>query len=451
MKRMFSLLLIALFVYSFSATGQYRRIVTIAGKGGTGAFTGDGFTATNAFFHAPTAVALDSSLNAYIVDNLNYRIRKVFRSTTQVITYAGTGSSGWNGDGSLSTSADMAPTGVAADRKGNLFISDAAHSVIRKVNKLGIISTICGRNVTWGNTGDGGPATRALLAAPQGLCVDRGGNLFICDAANNAVRMIDTLGVITTIAGDFTRGFSGDGGPATAAQLDSPYAVAVDRFGDVFIADHNNSVIRMVDAATQTIVTIAGIPGSFGYSGDGGLATYAELNHPCGVAVDTSLNVYISDADNNVIRKIDATSGIINNWVGNSYPGFGGDLGDPLGANLFHPQGIAIDSANTIYIADANNQRVRKVYFTTVGVDDVTKTNGIDVYPNPVENEINLSGLEKNDVVCIYDIVGKSIAKWTSSVAGEQTFSVAGLQPGMYTLQVTDKEGNRKTTVKIVK
>ncbi len=451
MKRTFSFLLIALFVCSLSASAQYRRIVTYAGKGGSGGYSGDGYTATNAFFHGPQDVALDSSGNLYIVDFYNFRIRKVIKASTQVITYAGAGIPGYTGDGTTSTSAQMRPQGVAADRRGNVFISDPVNNVIRKVNASGIISTYAGRGVP-GYTGDGGPATAARLSSPVGLFADRKSNLYICDAANNVIRKVDTFGTITTIAGDNTAGYAGDGGPATAASLDSPYAVTVDRFGDVYFCDYKNNVVRAIDASTGNIYTIAGTYGTYGYTGDGSLATLATLNHPKGIAVDTSLNVFISDADNNVIRKVESATGNITTTAGNGFAGFGGDLGDPLGANLFNPYGLAIDTAGTLYIADDNNQRVRKIYYITLGVNDVTGANGIEVYPNPAEAEINVMGLNVNDKVAIYDMTGRQVSQlWTVSNNAEQAFPVANLATGVYLLQVIDNAGNKKATVKIVK
>ncbi len=423
----------------------------MAGTGGTGGYFGDGYTSTDALLHGPEAVAVDKAGNVYIVDHHNARVRKVFKSTGIIVTFAGNGTGGNNGDGSAATSAEIDPTGVAADMRGNVFISDANFGVVRKVNKLGIISRYAGVG-TYGYSGNGGPATSAKLAAPSGLCTDAASNLYICDAANHVIRKVDTFGVITTVAGNDTAGYSGDGSLAIHASLDSPYAVAVDRLGNVYIADHNNNVIRMVDAATGIIGTIAGTAGVYGYTGDNGPATAATLNSPCGIAVDTSYNVFISDADNNVIRKIDNMTGVISTTIGNGFAGFGGDLGDPLGANLYHPYGIANDTFGTIYIADASNQRVRKVYNTTVGVHEVANNAGIEVYPNPIANEINVSGLSSNDKVQVYDLLGKAVsAVWAVTTNGSQTFTVGNLAAGVYVLQVTDSEGNKKATIKLAK
>ena len=449
MKRTFSLLLLTLFVCTLSATAQYKRIVTLAGKGGIGDYSGDGYAATNAFFHGPEAVSVDKVGNVYIVDFLNFRVRKVLISTGQVVTFAGNGTPGNNGDGSSAPSAEMNPQGVAADMRGNVFISDATHSVVRKVNTLGIISTYAGTGA-FGWSGDGGLAIHARLKAPSGLFTDNRSNLYICDAANHVIRKVDTFGIITTIAGNDTAGYSGDGGPATDARLDSPYAVTVDRFGDLFIADYKNNVIRMVDAATGSIATVAGT-GAHGYTGDNGLAINATLDNPRGIAVDTALNVYISDANNNVIRKVDA-AGTITTAVGNGYPGFGGDLGDPLGANLFNPYGIALDTFGSLYIADANNQRVRKVYNITLGVHDVSQGTTVTAFPNPVNNQINITGLSINDRVAVYDLTGRPVTDvWTATTNGAQAFAISHLAAGMYVLQVTGSDGNSKATIQIVK
>ena len=239
------------------------------------------------------------------------------------------------------------------------------------------------------------------------------------------------------------------GFPAVDAQLDSPYAVAVDRNGVLYIADHQNNVIRMVDL-TGNIYTIAGT-GALGYTGDGGLAVTATFNYPTGIAVDTFGNIYISDSYNNAIRMID-TAKNINLFAGNTYPGFGGDLGGPLGANLYHPYGVDVDAYGSVFIADVNNQRIRKVYITTVGINDVNSSREVEAYPNPFVHEIVVSGLVMSDKVCVYDLAGRAVGEtWTASNDGEETFKINDLAPGMYLLRVSDAAGNTKATIKMTK
>jgi len=281
-----------------------------------------------------------------------------------ITTYAGTGINGYSGDGGPATTAELAdPIGVAVDGSGNLYITDGDYNVVRKVTPAGIITTIAGSGGGSGYSGDGGPAIDATFWGPVGIAVDGSGNLFIVDNSNNVIRKIDTSGIITTVAGNKTLGYgySGDGGPATAAQLNEPYAVAVDLTGNFFIADLGNDVVRRVDTS-GIITTFAGIYALGGYSGDGGPATDAELSGPNGVTVDDSGNVYISDASNNMIRKV-STSGIITTYAGSNTGavGYSGDGGPATAATLNFPSAVSINSSGNLYIADNGNNVIRKV------------------------------------------------------------------------------------------
>jgi len=249
-------------------------------------------------------VAVDSSGNTYIADTANNRIREVFLNGT-IITFAGNGTGGYSGDGGPATSAELNyPTGVAVDSSGNVFIADTNNNRIREVFTNGTIVTYAGSGYygTGGFSGDGGPATSAQLNYPSGVAFDSSGNLYIADSSNNRIRKVSPSGTIITFAGNGTGGYSGDGGPATSAELKFPFGVAVDLSGNVFIADSLNNVIREV-FTNGTIVTFAG-NGANGYSGDGGPATSAQLRVPYGVAVDSFNNVFIVDTNNQRIRKV---------------------------------------------------------------------------------------------------------------------------------------------------
>lgn len=433
-----------LYAFSLSASAQVLKIITLGGNGIIG-FSGDGSGAPAAEFDGPLDVAVDNAGNVYVCDVYNYRIRKI--STSGIITtVAGNGSVGYTGNGSIASSAEIGPSGVAADSKYNLYISDRYHAVIRKVNASGIIST-CAGNGLQGYSGDSSSATVARLRVPLGLAVDKKGNLFIADAGNHVVRRVDTLGKITTYAGMGVPGYFGDGGNAMLAALDSPVAVAVDRLENLYIVDYFNNVIRKVDA-NQVITTFAGT-GAHGASGDGNLATLATLNNPKGVAVDTNLNVYISDGDNNVIRQVDA-SGNITTVVGNGTAGFGGDLGPALGANLNSPCGIAVDVYGSLYIADANNQRIRKTVSNT-GVRNVYAVH-VSVFPNPCINTIAIAGLSKSDKVKVYDISGRQVNDtWEAAGSALETYNIGNLAPGIYTLVVSDNVGAGKAAVQLAK
>ncbi len=281
--------------------------------------------------------------------------------TDTIDTYAGTGVAGYSGDGGAATAADLnGPGDVALDSAGNIYIADTANHRIRRVDAVtGIIVTIAGTG-TPGYSGDGGPATSAGIDSPEGVAVDSAGNIYIADTANHSIRRIDAAtGDIDTVAGSGgPPGYSGDGGPATAAKLRTPKAVAVDSAGNIYIADTANDAIRKVDAASGTIETVAGT-GSPGFSGDGGPATAAMINKPGGVAVDSAGNIYIADTANNRIRKVDAATGIIDTIAGTGQPGYGGDGGPATLARMSKPGDVAVDPAGDLYIA--GNDTIRKV------------------------------------------------------------------------------------------
>jgi sugar lactone lactonase YvrE len=348
--------------------GRIRKVAsdgtinTVAGNGTKG-YGGDGGPATIAKLNTPTGVAVDAAGNVYVADYQNGRIRKV-SSDGSISTAAGTGVIGYSGDGGPAASAQISmPTTVTVDAAGNIYIPDYGNSRIRKVTPTGIISTIAGIG-TSGFSGDGGPATSAKLNFPTNVAVDSAGNVYIADYSNHRIRKITTAGLIGTIAGTGTSGFSGDGGPATAAKLYYPAGMAVDSTGNLYIADSNNSRIRKITAA-GIISTVAG-SGSTGYGGDGGLATAALLNRPMGVTVDSENNLVISDSGNNRIRKV-SSDGKINTVVGiktaslSGSSGFSGDNGAAAVAQLYSPYNVAIDSAGSFYIADSGNHRIRKI------------------------------------------------------------------------------------------
>lgn len=331
-------------------------ISTFAGNGVSG-YTGDNGQATVAEINSPYGVSVDTHGNVYIADTLNSVVRKVDASGN-IITVAGNGTQGFSGDGGPAISARLySPTRAVADAAGNLYIADYYNSRIRKVDTSGTITTFAGSgNQAFG--GDGGPATAADLNLPYSVAVDSGGNVFIMDTWNNRVRRVDSSGTITTVVGTGFAGVLGDGGPATSAQLNEAEDIAVDGHGNLFIDDYGNSRIRKVDTA-GIITTIAGNSNN-GYAGDGGPATSATLNQPTGVAVAASGNVYIADFQNNRIRKVD-TSGTITTFAGTGAFSSLGDGGPPTSAGLSNPMEVAVDANEHVYIADTQNMRIRKV------------------------------------------------------------------------------------------
>ena len=319
-------------------------------------------------------IAIDASGNLYLA---GLTINKI--DTKGIVTrIAGNGTYGYSGDGGPATEAALGvPRGLAVDDLGNVYIADSGNNRIRKIDTRGIITTVAGVSYAEGNyytqgySGDGGPAVEARLRYPQDVAVDAQGNLYIADTVNDVIRKVDPNGIITTVAGKYRGtwgcGLGGDGGPAVEARLAIPSGVAIDADGNLYIADNANHRIRKVDKS-GIITTIAGsgptcIPsgGNGGYGGDGGLATEARLNMPYDIDVDAYGNVYIADAWNSRIRKVD-TSGVITTVAGNGAVGYGGDGGPAVESQLYHPYGVAVETSGAIYIADTLwNHRVRKM------------------------------------------------------------------------------------------
>ena len=399
------------------------RIITTYAGNGTGAFGGDNGLATNASLNRPQKVSFDNSGNLLIADTANNRIRRVAAGV--ITTVAGNGTPGSSGDGLLATNAMLrSPSDMTVDSAGNLWIADTSNNRIRRVDVVtGIITTymlglsapasvaIAGDILMIGNTnafkvlrvkltggcctdvgngslgfsGEGVAATAASLRFPNGVAFDGIGNIFVVDSVNNRIRKIAAgTGIITTITGGSSSGFFGDNGPATAALLNNPSAVAVDAGGNVFIADQNNFRIRRIDAATGTITTVAG-SGAIGFGGDGGLATATavRISQVTGIAVDRFGNLYLADRTNQRVRKVDLATGIITTFAGSGQQGFTGDggLATP-NARLSNPTDVAVDSLGNVFIADSGNGRIRRVdqntqFISTVAGGGASTTEGV--------------------------------------------------------------------------
>jgi sugar lactone lactonase YvrE len=293
----------------------------------------------------------------------------------QIDTVAGNAAWTFKVDGVLATLAPIfLPTAVVADAAGNIFLSDSANNRVRRVDVVtGFISTVAG-NGTPGFLGDGGLATNASINTPAGLAIDGAGNLFFVDSNNDAIRRVDAhTHIITTVAGTGgTAGYTGDGGLATAATLNVPNGIAFDVAGNLYIADTSNNAIRKIDASTGYISTIAGT-GATGYNGDSILATTATLNSPWDVTVGVDGSIYVADLSNNRIRKIDK-SGMITTVAGTGATGYGGDTGLATGAVLNAPTAVVLDPAGNLYIADSTNNRVRKVNVSDGTISTLTGT-----------------------------------------------------------------------------
>ncbi|HWD20016.1 MAG TPA: hypothetical protein VHB20_12130 [Verrucomicrobiae bacterium] len=337
-------------------------VITAAGNGVDG-YSGDGSPATNASLTAPVGVAVDGLGNLYVADSLNNRVRKVATNGV-VTTVAGDGTNRFFGDGGAATNASLnSPWGLAVDVFGNLFIADLGNGRVRKVSVDGIITTIAGGGTN--DPGNNGPAVAARLA-PRYLTLDRFGNLFIAETENNRIREVGTNGLITVLAGNGTNGFSGDDGPAGNASLNAPRGIAIDQMGNLFIADSGNNRVREV-GTNGLIQTVVG----GGYNRDGNPALGASLNDPWDVTLDGVGDLFIADFFNNRVRKV-GTNGIITTVLGNGLQGYSGDGGWATNAELNGPAALATSASGSLFVADANNYRVRQLLGPTLWLNNVT-------------------------------------------------------------------------------
>lgn len=352
-------------ILKVSTTGT----VTIVAGNDTFGYSGDGAPAINAALDHPIGVAVDSAGNIFIADTGNSVIREVVASTGNIQTVAGTGVAGYSGDGAATSVELNEPFGVFVDGSGNIFIADTSNCLVRKVSS-GTLTTIAGNPTLQnpcGYSGDG-VATTVQLSLPESVFVDGLGNVFIADTDNSLIREL-TGGNITTVVGTYydfeTSGckYSGDGGLPTAANayLCAPSAVFVDGSGNIFVADTNNVVIREVVAGGD-IETVAGNNAvGPGYSGDTGPAIAAQLNYPNDMFVDSAGDIFIADTDNYVIRKVAASPADISTVIGDNTLAYSGDGGPAVDAQLNYPGGLFVDGSGNIFIADSLNSVIREV------------------------------------------------------------------------------------------
>ncbi len=373
------------------------EITTAAGTAGAFFFAGDGKLATKAALFLPFGITVDAAGNLFIADTYNTRIRKVDATTGIINTIVGNGTLGYSGDGGPALSAALNhPSSVALDSAGYVYIADTGNNVVRRYDpNTKIVLTVAGTGAG-GYSGDGGAATAATLQSPNGLSVDLSGNLFIADTGNNVIREVSTAGIISTVAGTGTAGYTGDGAAAVRAGLNAPWGVTVTDAGELYIADQSNNVVRRVTSA-GIISTIAGdTRGRPGFSGDGAAATAARLNTPSAVLFDVAGNIYISDSGNNRIRKINAKSGVITSIAG----GHGDPDGYPADtASISAPYAEVIDGAGNLFISDTLHNRIRKVLSNQAILNfDTQRVNSVSAnLPQIIENDgtlpLTVSGL----------------------------------------------------------
>jgi sugar lactone lactonase YvrE len=424
--------------WRFNGTNLPAIITTVAG-GGRNSPLGGG-AATNASLLLSTFVnglAADASGDLFIgnspfTSNNSGHIWKV-DVNGNISTMAGNGPHGYSGDGGPATNASLSPpAGLAVDASGNLFIADRGNLRVRKVDANGVITTMAGKGIR-GYSGDGGAATNASLNDPVDVAVDAAGNLFIADYFNNRVRKVGVNGIITTVAGNGLSGYSGDGGAAASASLNNPDGVAVDASGNLFIADSGNNRIRKV-GVNGLISTMAG-NGVSGYSGDGGAATKANLAAPVGVAVDVFGNLLIVDQSNGRIRKVD-DKGVITTVAGGGSNG-PGDGGPATGASLYNPSGAAVDASGNLFIADTQNNRIRKVALAgipTLTLDNVSALTAGDYQVIIASPYGSVTSAVATLTVRVPPSIATQPASFAVKVGGAATFSVAaiGTQPLSY-------------------
>jgi sugar lactone lactonase YvrE len=340
--------------------GQYT-ISTIAGNGTSGAFLNN-----------PTSVAVDQAGDLYVADWSGF-IRKIWVRDGATAIVAGTGVLGYSGDGGQATNAMFGKAiSIALDAGGNLYFADGDNNRIRRVDAATrIMTTVAGTGAAV-DRGDGGPGVNAGVSKPTGIALDPAGNLYFSSSWSRVRKLTARTGVVETVAGQSITSFAGDNGPAVDALFWDPIPSAVNHRGDIYIADYENSRIRLVTAATGIVTTLAGSglcaasPAPIGvtvcqsgFAGDGGPANAATLNYAESVAMDIEGNLFIADTINHRIRRVDASTGLIQTIAGTGVNSFSGDGGPAIAAEIGFPVGIAVDSSGRVYFADENNNRIR--------------------------------------------------------------------------------------------
>jgi len=374
-------------------------MTTVAGNGAW-VYRGDGGPAIESPIFLPGGMAADGAGNIFLSDSSNNRIRRVDVVSGAISTVAGTGSPGSSGDNGLAISASVnTPTGIVIDGAGDLIFADSANHAVRKLTlATGMLSTIAGQLGQQGYAGDGGPAFSAVLNTPESVTFNGKGDLFLSDTGNHVVRKIDgSTGVISTVAGTGKAGFSGDGGVGTAAALNTPWGIATDAIGNLYVADLSNQRIRKL-SPDGTITTAVGT-GTGTYNGDGELATSANVKDPAAVAVDVAGDLYIADSGNNLIRKVSSATRLISTVAGTGTPVFSGDDGPSTLAGMYGPYALALDSNGNLLLSDIFHHRIREILNTRaslsypairVGRTSAAKAQGFE---NDGNDQLTFTGL----------------------------------------------------------
>ncbi len=435
MKKLF--IYFSLFIFHFSLT-QAQIINTIAGNGVAG-FSGDGGQATNAELWSPSGIFVDRTGIIYVADGLNNRIRKI--DTDGIInTIAGNGynpggDGGYSGDGGPATDAELAnPQSICTDMFNNIYIADYKNNRIRRIDNSGVITTIAG-NGAGGYGGDGGPATSAELMEPACVCLDTSKNIYIADG-NTRIRKIDVLGVISTVAGH-TGGLFTNGVPATSTSIGEVYGLFVTDSGNIYMSSGYSRILKV--NTSGIVYSIAG-NGIEGYSGDGGPATAAEFFDLAGVFMDNAGNIYIADVSNQRVRELNYYTGIITTIAGSATGGYSGDGGSATDAELNGPAGVFMDSHNNLYITDYYNYRIRKVSGLPSSINSI-KESGFEIYPNPVSQSLylDISAFQTEQfTIQIMDVLGRKVMNTMESASNTPIrLNVFSLSEGVYFIHLS--------------
>ncbi len=425
-----------LLAFALPVMSHGQIITTFAGNGQPGV-AGDGDYAILANVHYPGGLRFDNKGNLYIADRVYGRIRKV-NAYGIITTVAGSGSPGMAGDNGPATKAKINyPQGMAFDAAGNLYFADTWNNRIRKIDSAGIISTVAGNGIP-GFSGDDSAAVNAKLYGPSGVAIDKAGNLYITDTRNHKIRKVDTSGIITTIAGRDTtfHYYYGEGIPAVQAILYTPSGIDIAPDGSIIFVDGGNLVIRKI-SSDGIITKVAGTPNKAGFAGDDGPASNARLSGPCAVAVDKQGNIFIADYYNYRVRKV-GTDGKINTVAGNGNQdqnGFG-DGGPAVDATVDRPTCVAVDSSGNLYIGEKAN-RVRYVYLNEPFSEDK-----ITIFPNPGRGSTNIflpSQYEEVAHVFVVSTAGRIVSE--SIVPTNMYMKLAFDVPGNYYIYAVSKRG----------
>ena len=404
------------FFFFVNAKAQY--VSTFAGS--TQGFVNG--TATTAKFNWPMGIAIDTEGTIFVVDSANYVIRKI-TSAGVVSTFAGSGIGGF-ADGIASVAQFNGIDGLAVDTAGNVYVADTNNHRIRKISAAGVVSTLAGSTQGYAN----GTGTAARFNNPSGVAVDAAGNVFVTDTFNYRIRKITPAGVVSTLAGSGVVGFAN--GSGTAAQFNKTYGIAVNDTGSIFVADALNHRVRKI-TASGVVTTFAG--SVYGYANGNG--TTAKFSYPYGITVDATDNVYVTDAEDNRIRKI-TIAGMVSTLAGSGIGGFADGIGTT--AQFINPCGVTVDAVGSVFISDATNHRIRKITNSLSTAD--YNQNQVLIYPNPVSSIINIDlGDSIASKVILFDMNGRVMQ--TENIVNSSGIEISNLANGMYLMQITTDKG----------